>query len=144
MARNPSDSIILRDRIKQVADEMDVGGHFEGESKRSRLVGRTAEVVVDILKRKKSRMHLGPNAHDYFMRVSLRSVMKPWLITRYEIDIDKYSTERELIGAATLGGGVIAETQIENHNDKWDPDFVAKQAAEAMRELLVDLKQYGE
>ncbi len=92
MAKNPSDPIIKKDRMRLVADEQAVGGHFEGESERERKVGINQEVVVDIFKRV-----VGLDAGTYYLRVSLRCPTNVRLITRYEIDLDKYNTEADFI-----------------------------------------------
>ena len=144
MAHNPGQPLLLVDRLKQVADEMNVGGDFEGESKRKAAPDSETMVVVDIIKRGLNPYALDKKPGTYFMRVSLPSrTVSPMvgakLITRYEIDIDKYSTERELVEQAWEGGGLIAITQIEKHGERWDPDFVANQAAAAMKELLAEV-----
>ena len=141
MADNPAQPLTLKDRLIRVADEHAVGGHFDGESQRERKVGHDQEVVVDILKRGRNPYALDQQAGTYFMRVSLRNPMpgKTNRITRYEIDIERYTTERELLEQAFKGGGLVAQTQIENSGANWDPDYVAKQAAEAARELLSDI-----
>lgn len=146
MSKNPAQSLILADRIKEIADEMHVGGDFEGESKRMlRAAPDTdTQVTVDIYKRGLNPYALDQKAGTYFLRVSLPSrTVSPLvgnrLITRYEIDIDRYSSEREMMEQAWKGGGLIAVTQIEKHGERWDPDFVASQAAAAMKELLAEI-----
>lgn len=134
MAHNPSDPLVKKDRVKEVADEQAVGGHFEGESERERRVGRDAMVVVDIFKR-----NMGPDAGTYFLRVSLRSQNRPNIITRHEIDLDRYSRESEFLREVEWGGGAIAERQVEVYGDRWDPAYVAKQAREAAYELLHEI-----
>ena len=46
--KNPSQPLALSGRMKRVAEEQNVGGHFEGESERERDVGNNTLVVVDI------------------------------------------------------------------------------------------------
>lgn len=138
--QNQGQPLLLVDRLKQVAEEQTVGGHFEGESKRERKVGHDQEVVVDIIKRGRTVNNvLAGTSGTYFMRVSLRCPMDPKIITRFEIDIERYSTERELLEQALAGGAAVAIAQIENRGARWDPDYVATQAREAMRELLHDI-----
>jgi hypothetical protein len=148
MTNNPSTPILLADRLKQVADEQQSGAHFEGESKRERRVGRDRAVVVDIFKRannpyKRVSDQTQPDMwkpHSYFMRVSLRDPIRTDIITRYEIDIDRYQGERELLAEAFKGGGLVATAQIENRGATWDPNEIAKLAAEAMKELLQEIQ----
>lgn len=144
--RNPAQSLILVDRLKEIADEMHVGGHYEGESKRALRASPESDtqVTVDIFKRGRNPYALDQKAGTYFLRVSLPSrtispITRSRLTTRYEIDIDRYSSERELMEEAFKGGGLIAVTQVEKHGERWDPDFVASQAAAAMRELLAEI-----
>jgi len=144
MAHNPAQPLLLVDRLKQVADEMSVGGDFDGESKRKAAPDTETMVVVDIFKRGFNPYALDKKPGTYFMRVSLPSrTVSPMvgakLITRYEIDIDRFSTERDLMEQAWEGGATIAITQIEKHGERWDPDFVASQAAAAMKELLAEV-----
>ena len=136
MARNPSDPIVKKDRMREVADEQSVGGHFEGESERERSVGHEREVVVDIFKRA-----LGPDAGTYYLRVSLRCPVNPNIITRYEIDLDRYSNETDFLNAVEVGGGAIAEAQCQNRGADWDCEYVARQAREAAKELLHDMAE---
>ena len=150
MTNNPGKAILLADRLKQIADEQQTGGHFEGESKRERRVGKDRQVVVDIIKRA-NNPYIKPNSRDpkkaldtwkpnsYFMRVSLRDPIRTDIITRYEIDIDRYQSERELMAEAFKGGGLVATAQIENRGATWDPNEIAKLAAEAMKELLQEI-----
>lgn len=142
MSSNPAQPLTLKDRLIQIADEAHVGGHYEGESKRERKVGHDQEVVVDIFKRGRTpETVLAGTSGTYFMRVSLRCPMDPKIITRYEIDIERYTTERELMAEAFKGGGLVAVAQIENRGAQWDPDYVAKQAAEAAKELLAEINK---
>lgn len=137
---NKAQPMVLTDRLKRVAEEQTVGGHFEGESKRERKVGNEREVVVDIFKRGHDPQNIAKSG-TYFMRVSLRSMVDPRIISRFEIDIERYSSESELVQQALIGGGAVAEADIENRGATWDPDHVAKQAAEAMKELLAEINK---
>lgn len=139
MTQNPSQPLNLKDRLTRIAEEQAVGGHFDGESRRERRVGHDQEVVVDIFKRGLDPNALDKKAGTYFMRVSLRNPIRPALITRYEIDIERYNNERELTAEAYKGGGIVAVKQVEEWGAKWDPDYVANQAAEAMKELLAEI-----
>jgi hypothetical protein len=134
--KNPSQPLAISGRMKQVAEEQNVGGHFEGESERERKVGIDQEVVVDIFKR-----NVGVDAGTYYLRVSLRCPINPNIITRYEIDLDKYSTESEFLKAVQIGGGAIAETQCEKRGAQWDCEYVAQQAREAAAELLHEINK---
>lgn len=138
MADNPADPIINKQRMREVADESAVGHDYEGESQREREVGHSREVVVDIFKRR-----IGPDAGTYFLRVSLRSMIKPKIISRYEIDLDQYSTEREFLNIVSIGGGAVAESDNEKRGATWDCEYVAKQAREAAMELLHDINAQG-
>ena len=131
MADNPSDPLVNKDRMRLVADEQSVGGHFDGEGERERSVGIDRLVVVDVFKRR-----VGPDAGTYFMRVSLRSMVYSRYISRYEIDIDKHNSESEFLFMVLIGGGAVAEADNENRGANWDTDFVAKQARDAAKELL--------
>ena len=132
--KNPSQPLAISGLMKQVAEEQNVGGHFEGESERERKVGVDEVVVVDIFKR-----NIGFDAGTYYMRVSLRCPMDPRIITRYEIDLDKYNTEAEFLTEVEIGGGAIAEAQCEKRGATWDCEWVAKQAREAAVELMREI-----
>ena len=134
--KNPSQPLALSGRMKQVAEEQNVGGHFEGESERERKVGIDSTVVVDIFKRT-----VGLDAGTYYLRVSLRCPVDPRIITRYEIDLDKHSSERDFLKEVETGGGAIAEAQCENRGAKWDCEWVAKQARAAAVELLHEIQK---
>lgn len=137
MADSPSDPLVNKDRMRDIADEQDTGSHFDGESKRERSVGVDREVVVDIFKR---RFDSGEQkAGTYFLRVSLRSMIDPRYISRYHIDLDRYSNEGEFLDMCYVGGGAIAEADNENRGATWDTEYVAKQARDAARELLRDI-----
>lgn len=136
--RNPSQPLALSGRMKQVAEEQNVGGHFEGESQRERKVGVEEVVVVDIFKR-----NVGLDAGTHYLRVSLRCPKDPRIITRYEIDLDKYDTEAEFLHEVEIGGGAIAEAQCKNRGATWDCEWVAKQARAAAVELLHEIQKQG-
>ena len=136
MAKNPSDPLALSGKMKIVADEQVVGGHFEGESERERDVGNNTLVVVDIFKRT-----VGFDKGTYYLRVSLRCPVDPRIITRYEIDLDKYNSEAEFLREVEIGGGAIAEAQCEKRGAQWDCEFVAKQARAAAVELLHEINK---
>ncbi len=136
--KNPSQPLALSGLMKLVAEEQNVGGHFEGESERERRVGIDSMVVVDIFKR-----IVGVDAGTYYLRVSLRCPVNPQIITRYEIDLDKYNSEREFLNEVEIGGGAIAEAQCENRGAKWDCEWVAKQARAAAVELLHEIQKQG-
>lgn len=132
--KNPSQPLALRGRMKQVAEEQNVGGHFDGESERERRVGVDTMVVVDVFKRL-----IGLDAGTYYLRVSLRCPIDTRIITRYEIDMDKHHTEAEFLRAVETGGGLIAATQCEKRGANWDCEFVASQARAAAVELLHEI-----
>ncbi len=136
--KNPSQPLAISGLMKQVAEEQNVGGHFEGESQRERRVGVDDLVVVDIFKRT-----IGIDAGTYYLRVSLRCPVDPKIITRYEIDLDKYNTEAEFLREVEIGGGAIAEAQCEKRGAKWDCEYVAKQARAAAVELLHEINKQG-
>ena len=134
---NPSQPLAISGKMKIVAEEQSVGGHFEGESERERKVGHDTLVVVDIFKRL-----VGLDAGTYYLRVSLRCPVNPQIITRYEIDMDKYDTEADFLKAVEWGGGAIAEAQVKNRGAKWDCEYVAKQARAAAVELLHEIDNW--
>ncbi len=134
MAENQANPLLLKDRMKVVADEQAVGDRFEGESERERKVGHDRMVVVDIFKR-----NLGPDAGTYFLRVSLRCPINPTIITRYQIDLDTYTNEADFLKAVEIGGGSIAERQCETRGAQWDCEYVAQQARKAASELFREI-----
>jgi len=136
--KNPSQPLAISGLMKQIAEEQNVGGHFEGESQRERKVGIDEIVVVDIFKRL-----IGLDAGTYYLRVSLRCPVNPQIITRYEIDLDKYNSEAEFLYEVEIGGGAIAEAQCKNRGAKWDCEWVAKQARAAAVELLHEIQNQG-
>lgn len=136
--KNPSQPLAISGRMKQVAEEQNVGGHFEGESERERSVGIDSAVVVDIFRR-----NMGLGAGTHYLRVSLRCPVDPRIITRYEIDLDKYNTEAEFLREVEIGGGAIAEAQCEKRGANWDCEWVAKQARAAAVELLHEIQKQG-
>lgn len=137
--RNPSQPIRLMDHLALVAEENAVGGHYEGESRRERAVGRTREVVVDIFKREMNLAELG-KVGTYFMRVSLRSAVNPEIILRFDQDISPSTNESELTKIAMIAGGALAEQDCELRGADWDPDLVAKAAKDAAKELLAEIE----
>ena len=136
--KNPSQPLALSGKMKIVAEEQTVGGHFEGESERERDVGNNTLVVVDVFKRL-----VGLDAGTHYLRVSLRCPIDPRIITRYEIDLDKYNSEAEFLREVEIGGGAIAEAQCEKRGAKWDCEWVAKQARAAAVELLHEIQKQG-
>jgi hypothetical protein len=135
---NPSDPIIRKDIMRQWAEEQLVGDRNEGESQRERSVGRNREVVVDVFKR-----NLGPEKGTYYLRVSLRCPIKPEIITRYEIDLDRYNSEAEFLRMVRIGGAAVAEAGNVNRGANWDCEYVGGQAVEAAKELFSDINQQG-
>lgn len=138
MAINKTHSLINKDRIKRIADEHDVGGYFEGESNRERKVGVQRVVVVDIFKRPPEIIGTQPS---YFVRVSLRSKLRPYIIHRWDVDVDHLTNEREFLSMVTTAAGALAENDIEKYGPGWNPDEVAKEGLEAGKEFLSDFKQ---
>ena len=129
---NRSQPLVNKGRMKIVATEQSVGGHFDGESERERAVGHDTLVVVDVFKR-----IVGVDAGTFFLRVSMR-VPPPHdnMISRYEIDLDKYDTRAEFLKEVEWGGGAIAERHCDKWGATWDCEFVAAQARAAAVELL--------
>lgn len=128
--------VIRKDEVSDVAEEQDVGGHFEGESNRERQVGHDREVVVDLFRRTR-----GLSAGTYFMRVSLRSAVRQRLIFRSDVDLDKYSSESDFLKLVEASGGALAEEDNIKYGSNWDIGYVAKQARQAAIELLHDLDE---
>lgn len=101
---------------------------FSGEDKdANRRTGRDSLVTVTLFQR--------PNK-SFFMRLSLRSDVRPNVLTRYEIDLDKASSEAEFLRAVEIAGGAAAEHQCQMYGDRHDPDDCAKAAREAAAEIL--------
>lgn len=136
MPRSPSKTLVNKDVTDLVAEEQDVGGHFEGESERERKVGHDELVVVDIFKR-----NVGPDAGTHFLRVSLRNPIKPNLIGRFEADLDRYSNEADFLRVVEAGAGALAEDQCDRWGAKWDCEYVARQAKEAAVELMREINE---
>lgn len=135
MAKSPANPLVQKDRILgEIADEQNVGAHFEGESDRERKVGIDREVVVDIFRR-----DAGPLKGTHFMRVSLRSMINSKIILRYELDVDRYQSEREFLDAVQIGAGALAEQDCEKRGATWDCEYISKVARGAARELLHDI-----
>lgn len=130
----PADTVIRKERSQVIAEEQDVGAHFDGESERERKVGVECEVIVDIFKR-----NIGKLAGTYFMRVSLRSMVRHALILRYEIDLDQYSSESDLLKMVEIGGAALAEQDCEVRGATWDCEHVGRQARKAATELMHDM-----
>lgn len=135
MAKSPATPLVRKDRIQgEIADEQDVGAHFDGESERERKVGIDREVVVNVFRR-----DVGPLKGTHFMRVSLRSMIKKNIILRYELDVDKYQSERDFLNAVQIGAGALAEQDCETRGATWDCEHISKVARGAARELLHDI-----
>ena len=101
---------------------------FSGEHKESnRRLGTESLVTVDLFKR--------PN-ETFFMRVSLRSNVRPIIISRHEVDLDRYTGEREFLKMVLLDGGALAEHQDQTLGDSHDPAECAKAAVRAATEIL--------
>lgn len=132
--KNPAQPLARSGQMTLVAEEQNVGGHFEGESERERAVGNDTLVVVDIFKRPQG---------THFVRVSLRSPIYPKRITRFETDLDKYTNEADFLKAVEIGGGAIAAEQCEKHGATWDCEYVAQQARAAAVELLHEMEKQG-
>ena len=104
------------------------GDKFEGENyKNNRRLGRDTPVTVDLLQRLDK---------TFFLRVNVRSVVTPRIISRYEIDIAKYSNNREVLKLAGVAAGTAAEHQCESCGDRHDPVECAKVAVEEASRLL--------
>ncbi len=134
MARGPADTLVRKERSQIIAEEQDVGAHFDGESERERKVGVDREVVVDIFKR-----NLGKLAGTLFLRVSLRSMIKTDIILRYEIDLDRYSSESDFLKMVEVGAAALAEQDCERRGATWDCEYVGQQARKAAAELIHDI-----
>ena len=135
MAKSPANPLVRKDRIQgEIADEQSVGAHFDGESDRERKVGFDREVVVDVFCR-----DVGPLKGTHFMRVSLRSMIESKIILRYELDVDRYQSEREFLDAVQIGAGALAEQDCEKRGATWDCEYISKVARGAARELLHDI-----
>ena len=104
------------------------GTNFEGENyANNKRLGTQSLVTVDVFKR-------GNGTH--FMRVSLRSVRKPEIISRYEVNLDKYTNEADFLGEVAIAGGALAERQCQMYLDTHDPTECAKAAREAAVEVF--------
>jgi hypothetical protein len=121
------------------SEESDVGDHFAGESTRENRIGVDREdCVVTLFKR--SQYHVeAPNS--FFLRISLGSQIRKGIIHRYEIDIDRYSNDSDIFAAVSVAAGALAENDNDRYGADWEPEYVAKRAHEAAKELLKDLNQ---
>lgn len=101
---------------------------FSGENRKSNLdAGRQSLITVDLFKR--------PN-NTFFMRVQLRSNVRPEILSRHEIDLDKHTNEADFIREVEIGAGALAEHQQVMYGDAHDPSECAKAAVEAAKEIL--------
>lgn len=103
-------------------------GPFGGENRKSNLLlGRQSLVTVDAFRRKNG---------SFFMRVQLRSDVKSNVISRYEVELDRYTDKRAFLRAVEIAGGALAEHQVETHKDRHDPGECAKVARELAESIL--------
>jgi hypothetical protein len=101
---------------------------FAGENKASNFkTGRESLVTVDLFKRTNG---------TFYMRVSLRSDVKPNVLSRYEMDMDRYAGEKEFLDSVMVAGGALAEHQYTMYGDRHDPDECARAARELARDIL--------
>lgn len=117
-----------------INDEQKTGDPFEGESQKERHVGIHREVVCTIFKRRDE---------TFFVRVSLRSRVRPRHVVRYEVNLDRYIGESDFLKTVATAGGALAEDLYEKYGDNYDPDHIAKQAMEATREMLHEVNTAG-
>lgn len=104
------------------------GSHFEGENyANNQRLGRDTLVTVDLFRRRNG---------THFMRVSLRSVMKPEIISRVECDMDKYTSERDFLREVGVACGALAERQNTQYGDGHDPSDCVKAGVQAASEVL--------
>ncbi len=129
--------VLRKDRMKVLAEEQEVGGHFEGESLREGRVGIQEEVVVDLFKRVK-----GSLVGTYFARVSLRSQVRFAKVYRSDVDMDRYTNESDFLNVVGVAGGALAEADNET-GASWDTEYVAKRARAAASELLHEVSEQG-
>jgi hypothetical protein len=73
-----------------------------------------------------------------FIKVKLRSIARPRLISFKDIDVEGDSIRMRSAVAAV--GGALAEYQDEQYGDTHDPEECAKAAADAFDELWSDLE----
>lgn len=105
---------------------------FGGEDREAnRKTGRDSLVTVTLFRR---------HNKTFFFRVSLRSDLNKKVISRYELDVDQYSSEAEFLSAIQIAGGALAEHQNVTYGDVHDPDECAKSARESAVEILHDDK----
>ncbi len=131
MSNKPSQPMTGKDRMGTWADESDVGDHFAGESIRENRVGVDREVEVTLFKR---------SGGTFFLRVSLGSQIKQGHLFRYDVDIDRYTNDADLFKQVAIAAGALAEKDITQYGATWDPEYVAKQAQAAAKELLKELQ----
>ena len=76
-----------------------------------------------------------------FLKVKLRSHMKPGLISFKDIELDSVGNKTEMARAVEIAGGALAEYQDEQYGDRHDPSDCAKLAKETFEELWAELEQ---
>lgn len=131
MVWNPADPLIGKARTNDIAEEMAVGDDFEGESVRERKVGVSEEVVVEIFKR-----NVGPYRGSFFLRTSIRSRVDSRIILRHNINIDKNSSDRDILAAVFLQAAALAEQDCELRGAMWDCEKTGLVAQKAARDML--------
>jgi len=134
----PSQPVTDKDRMANWSEESDVGDHFAGESTREQRVGVDREVEVTLFKRNQYH-ETAPDT--FFLRVSLGSQIKKGHLFRYDVDIDRYSNDADLFKQVATAAGAIAEQDNEQYSANWEPEYVAKQAHAAAKELLAELNK---
>jgi len=106
------------------------GDYYEGEHVSERTAGISNRVVVAVFKRRNS---------THFFRVSLRSISRPQILSRYELDVDTYTSERDFLKAVAIAGGALAEHGYNTYGDNHDPVEIAKAACQVASDLLHDM-----
>jgi hypothetical protein len=105
-----------------------IGDKFRGENyENNKLLGTESLVTVDLFRRANQ---------TFFLRVSLRSINKPSVISRHEIDIDRYPDQAACLNVVAAAGGALAEHQYEMYGDTHEPSECAKAAHEAAKEIF--------
>ena len=76
----------------------------------------------------------------FFMRVRVRSHVKPLVWTEYEVDLDRYENERDFLKTVGIAAAAAVEHQYTTYGDKHNETEVIRAAIEAAVELMRDVR----
>lgn len=83
--------------------------------------------------------------HDetFFLRLRLKSRTSNVvgeIISNYDIQVGTEFSFKRLCPKVSIAAGALAEYQIENYSDQWEPTEIAQQSIECLQKLLELLK----